>query len=121
MRARRACPAAQAASSPCARTARTGRAIMVAPRGHFLWQPTWAPDGTRFAYVDEPKRGPRRLWVARAGGGPYFLARPGPDYVAAAWSPDCRLFAYAVILPVGVPAPTTSGSFASPTGDASTS
>jgi hypothetical protein len=30
-----------------------------------------------------------------------FLARPHPDYVEGAWSPDRRFFAYALIVPKG--------------------
>jgi Tol biopolymer transport system component len=69
--------------------------VLVAPRGHFLWQPTWAPDGKRFAYVDEFPAGRRRLWITRPGAGRGRpLTRPNRDAFYPVWSPDGKRIAF---------------------------
>jgi Tol biopolymer transport system component len=52
----------------------------------FLWQPTWAPDGRRFAYITEPKRGQRRLMIGRR-----TLVR---NAFYPTWAPDGRRIAF---------------------------
>jgi Tol biopolymer transport system component len=58
----------------------------------FLWQPTWAPDGRRFAYIAEPKRGERRLMIARADGGERRTLVRNAFYPT--WSPDGKRIAF---------------------------
>src|SRR5439155_13995571 len=52
----------------------------------YLWQPTWAPGGRRFAYIAEPARGERRLMIGRR-----TVLR---NAFYPAWSPDGRRIAF---------------------------
>jgi Tol biopolymer transport system component len=60
--------------------------LLAAAPGHVLWQPTWAPGGRRFAYVDETRIGRRRLMVGRR-----TIVR---NAFYPSWSPDGRRIAF---------------------------
>ena len=66
---------------------------------HHLWEPAWAPDGTRIAYtlrrLDRRHHFRTSLYVMDANGGEArLLARDAGD---AAWSPDGRRIAFASV------------------------
>jgi Tol biopolymer transport system component len=67
--------------------------------------PAWSRDGRSIYYLaggDNPYVAavPRRHDLA-TGRDHLYLARPHPDYVEAAWSPDRRLLAYTIDIPKG--------------------
>lgn len=62
-------------------------------------QPTWSPDGRRFAFIGSKRKDNPGLWIANADGtGLIALAKPNAPfniiYEKPAWSPDGRWIAF---------------------------